>query len=814
MCNKIYLDEEFDKIWNKINNNENFVLFRYGDGERAVMTGRSVTAQEGWVSPDGISNFGLRLLDTLKHKENNVYYGISCPCCDSAAYYWYSTRIDNKNKTFANIFVNANYQNFIEKFAKLEKNAIFIGNYRAKDKAIGNLNVLNRYFIDDDCFSFYENKYSEFINKIKNEYGSKNDILYVVSAGPLSEIIISDLYKNNPNNCYIDFGSSIDKYIHEKQTRPYMDKNTVYAKQKCVMDNFENMDFDVTVVLSAYKRIENLELQLDAIENQTLRPKEIILFQDGVNGDEKVEIPEKIKNRFNVVEISKENKGVWARFDFARDAAKSKYVCIFDDDTIPGNRWLENCFIQMQQREGLYGTIGILCNCKKYCNQSFKRIGWANPNKKTLMVDFVGHAWFLKTEWLNYLFENTEELQAYKICGEDMTLSFKLQTHGIGTFVPPHPQNKIDLWGSLPDYSTKFGDDKNSLFKNNGWTKMSEAFDLLIKKYNFKILKYSNVKEYRKSSKVDKKPLLKRIFSISKEYNGDNKRKVITILGIKIKIKKVNLISKIKYKKHLKISKYNELLFPVFDSYDVSIVIPVHNQYEYTVQCLNSIYQNTKNVNYEVIIVDDCSSDETVNISQKFKNINVLRNENNLGFVLSCNKGAASAKGKYIYLLNNDTVVLKDCVWHLMNTYTKDSMIGISGSKIIDPKTFNLQSIGAEIKSNGQSKSIGFNKNPLSKKYNIFSDRQYLCGASIMVSKELWEKLGGFDEIYSPGYYEEADLCFKARDAGYRVVYQPLSEIFHFGSISFGKRTDLNAIYKKNKETFLSRWANFISKER
>ena len=137
---------------------------------------------------------------------------------------------------------------------------------------------------------------------------------------------------------------------------------------------------------------------------------------------------------------------------------------------------------EMQKRSGLYGTIGILCNEPAYYDGSYTRIGWANSNNATAMVDFVGHSWFLKTEWLDYLFENTEELQSYKICGEDMTLSQKLQEHGVSTFVPPHPKNNTELWGSLPEYSYKFGDDKNSLFVNNGWTNMSEAFNILVKK--------------------------------------------------------------------------------------------------------------------------------------------------------------------------------------------------------------------------------------------------------------------------------------------------------------------------------------------
>lgn len=542
MTDKIYLDKEFDKFWKKIENGENFAFMRNADGERAIMMGKAVAAQEGnWKSPNFVSKLGQDIYSSLMLDEENVFYALSCPCCDNEAYYWYLSRMNTKNVTFANLWINANYPKFKRLFPTLKRDAILIANYRAKGHKIGNLNILKHYEIDDDCISFWEKHAPKMIQQIKDDFGDRNDLLYVVSAGPMSGPIIERLYKNNPNNCYVDFGSSIDIYYRENISRPYMHPDNVYAKRNCWMYNPYTTDLDVSVVLSAYKRIENLPLQLDAIEKQSLKPREILLFQDGIADGEKVTIPADVKKRFNIVEVSKTNQGVWARFDFARKNAKSKYVCVFDDDTIPGPRWLENCMTEMQKREGLYGTIGILCNTPAYYAGSYTRIGWGNPNNETAMVDFVGHSWFLQTKWLDYMFENTDELQTYKICGEDMTLSQKLQEHGIATFVPPHPQDDTDLWGSLPAYSYKFGDDKNSLFVNNGWTKMRETFDLLVKKYKFKLVKYNNRQEYKKSLKTTathKTGFWKNVFSIDYKYVNGSPWKVLTIFGIDIKIRK------------------------------------------------------------------------------------------------------------------------------------------------------------------------------------------------------------------------------------------------------------------------------------
>ena len=217
---------------------------------------------------------------------------------------------------------------------------------------------------------------------------------------------------------------------------------------------------DISVILTLYKRPENLKIQLEAIKNQSLKPCEILLYQDGT-GDT-IKIPDEIKNEFNLIEISPENKGVWERFRFAMNNAKSDYVCIFDDDTIPGKDWLQNCYSNMINQEGVYGTIGILCKKpENYPKSDFIRLGWATEIKNRKEVDFVGHSWFLKREWISCMFEDTEKYQTYRNAGEDMCLSTTLRNRrGIKTFVPPHPTRHHDIWGSLPEYAVLLGNNK------------------------------------------------------------------------------------------------------------------------------------------------------------------------------------------------------------------------------------------------------------------------------------------------------------------------------------------------------------------
>lgn len=547
--NTIRLTDEFNKFWNKIEKGENFAFMRNADGERAIMQGRAVSAQEGnWSSPDYISKLGKDLHQSLMLENNNVYYAISCPCCDPEAYYWYSSRIPNKNRTFANLWINKNYPEFIKRFDKLKRDAVLIANYRAKGHKFGNLNILAHYEINDDCISFWENEAPKMLDRIKEEFGSKNDILYVVSAGPMSGVIIAELYKNNPNNCYVDFGSAVDKYYRENITRPYMIKGNVYAERNCWMDNPKTTDFDVSVVLNLYKRPENLEMQLNAIEKQSLKPKEVILYQDGTADGVKIEIPENIKDKFDKIIISNENKGVWERFRVAKEHAVSKYVCVFDDDTIPGSRWLENCHFEMLNKEGLYGTIGILTNnIAAYPMYDLFRVGWDNPLNDTVEVDLVGHSWFFKHEWLDDLFSVPEEIQKFKVAGEDMSFSYALlKNKNIKTFVPPHPKGKFEFFGSNPELAYKLGTNECAISMNNNNNKiMNEATKILLNN-GWKTLEKRNplhVKHVKTRILIENcskfcllKMALSNLFNI---YNrGD--RKIIKFFGIKISFKRKN----------------------------------------------------------------------------------------------------------------------------------------------------------------------------------------------------------------------------------------------------------------------------------
>ncbi|MBO7066209.1 MAG: glycosyltransferase [Alphaproteobacteria bacterium] len=248
----------------------------------------------------------------------------------------------------------------------------------------------------------------------------------------------------------------------------------------------------------------------------------------------------------------------------------------------------------------------------------------------------------------------------------------------------------------------------------------------------------------------------------------------------------------------------------------VSIIIPCYNQYEYTRNCLWSILQNTKDVDYEIIIADDCSTDETKNITDHIKNITVARTPSNMRFLKNCNNAAKQAQGKYVLFLNNDTQVMPNWLKPLVDLIEGDKTIGMVGSMLLYPD-FTLQEAGGIIFHDASGRNYGRgSRTPWAGEYNYVKDVDYISGASIMLSRANWEKLGGFDELFAPAYYEDTDLAFQIRNnLNLRVVYQPLSRVIHFEGKTNG--TDLKSGQKQyqvvNAEKFRKKWDAVLARD-
>ena len=256
------------------------------------------------------------------------------------------------------------------------------------------------------------------------------------------------------------------------------------------------------------------------------------------------------------------------------------------------------------------------------------------------------------------------------------------------------------------------------------------------------------------------------------------------------------------------------ICFPQHEEIDVSIIIPVFNQFEYTHACLASLQAMQEQPRFEVIVVDDCSTDATPEAITQIPGVVYLRNDSNSGFIASCNTGAKAARGKYLVFLNNDTLVKPGWLIALLDTFKEERRAGIVGSKLLYPDG-RLQEAGGIIWQDASGWNYGKFDDPQKPEYNYLRDVDYCSAAALMVPKAIFETVGGFDSRYVPAYYEDTDLAFKVRNAGYRVLYQPLSEVVHYEGATGG--TDLSSGTKKHQEInrlrFAETWAAELNRK-
>lgn len=238
-----------------------------------------------------------------------------------------------------------------------------------------------------------------------------------------------------------------------------------------------------------------------------------------------------------------------------------------------------------------------------------------------------------------------------------------------------------------------------------------------------------------------------------------------------------------------------------------SVVILTFNSLELNKRCIESVLGQL-GVDDEIVVVDNGSQDETPEYLKTLtdKRIKIFLNKTNLGFAAGCNQGARESSGDVLVFLNNDTEVHSGWLSGLKEGLRKRG-IGISGSKLVYPDG-RIQHAGIVISSDLIPRHIYRLSDPEASFVNKERTFQSLTAASLAIRKDLFNKVGGFDEGYMNGL-EDIDLCHRVTALGFKILYCPASVATHYESVA----KDRFKHYFRNKERYLSKWPQIISDE-
>lgn len=254
------------------------------------------------------------------------------------------------------------------------------------------------------------------------------------------------------------------------------------------------------------------------------------------------------------------------------------------------------------------------------------------------------------------------------------------------------------------------------------------------------------------------------------------------------------------------------LVFPVIRQPDVSVVIPAHNKIEATYSCFCALLLAWNRVTFEVILVDDGSTDDTTSIESLVSGITVVRHAEPQRFVRACNAGAAKARGRFVAILNNDTEPTAGWLDALVDAFGRFDRVGMAGSKLLFPDG-KLQDAGGIIWGSGNPWNYGSKANPWDPRYSYARQADYLSGAAFLTTREIWQRLGGFSNYLEPMYFEDTDFAFKVREAGLTTWFVPSSIVYHHEGTTSG--TDTSKGFKRfqevNRPKFKRRWARAFS---
>ena len=230
---------------------------------------------------------------------------------------------------------------------------------------------------------------------------------------------------------------------------------------------------------------------------------------------------------------------------------------------------------------------------------------------------------------------------------------------------------------------------------------------------------------------------------------------------------------------------------------DISIIIVNYNVREYIISCIQSIYKHSKsNISFEIIIVDNNSKDGSVTkLKEKFPKTFILKNSKNIGFSKAVNQGSKKARGKYLFILNPDTLFIEDSLNYLLKIARSSKNFGVVGPALISKNRIIQQSYwrNPTIKNTFLSLAhldfLNFKKNYYNIEKNRVSKVDTISGGAFFLKSEIFKKFNGFNENLF--WMEDVDFCYRIKKMNYSTYYFPLTKIVHYGGKSAEKNYNI-----------------------
>ncbi|MCY4356429.1 MAG: glycosyltransferase [Gammaproteobacteria bacterium] len=278
--------------------------------------------------------------------------------------------------------------------------------------------------------------------------------------------------------------------------------------------------------------------------------------------------------------------------------------------------------------------------------------------------------------------------------------------------------------------------------------------------------------------------------------------------NISASISKADYDAKAKIRLNQFLCNQQRLTFAITERPEISILLVFFNQAHLSYLCLESLLEHG-DVPFEIIIVDNASTDQTNELLQRLDQVTVQHNDSNLGFVHAVNQGAQLAKSPCLLLLNNDALLEPATLSSALQTLQSAPDIVTVGAKIklLDG---SLQEAGSIIWNDGSCAGYGRGEDPQNYAFMMQREVDYCSGAFLLIDAKIFREMGGFDLDFAPAYYEESDFCIRLHEKGYRVIYEPKAQITHYEFASSGGKSQASKLQRGHRVILCQKHASYL----